>query len=105
MISVFLKIDLPCGVLDIFLGSGNSQIAAERVGRHFRGVDVDPAYGDVAITRLDQLSGQVWPLIFTWYGGYMKGVTLDFSRPGKPTDNAFIESFNGKLRAEYLNQH
>ena len=30
---------------------------------------------------------------------------LDFSRPGKPTDNAFIESFNGKLRAECLNQH
>jgi putative transposase len=34
---------------------------------------------------------------------YMKGVTLDFSRPGKPTDNAFIESFNGKFRAECLN--
>jgi putative transposase len=33
----------------------------------------------------------------------MKGVTLDFSRPGKPTDNAFIESFNGKFRAECLN--
>lgn len=30
---------------------------------------------------------------------------LDFSRPGKPTDNAFIESFNGKLRAECLNAH
>jgi transposase InsO family protein len=28
---------------------------------------------------------------------------LDFSRPGKPTDNAFIESFNGKFRAECLN--
>jgi len=33
----------------------------------------------------------------------MKEVTLDFSRPGKPTDNAFIESFNGKFRAECLN--
>jgi transposase InsO family protein len=26
---------------------------------------------------------------------YERGVTLDFSRPGKPTDNAFIEAFNG----------
>ena len=34
-----------------------------------------------------------------------KGVILDFSRPGKPTDNSFIESFNGKLRAECLNTH
>jgi putative transposase len=32
-------------------------------------------------------------------------VTLDFSRPGKPTDNAFIEAFNGRLRAECLNTH
>ena len=36
-------------------------------------------------------------------GRIMHGVTLDFSRPGKPTDNAFIESFNGKFRAECLN--
>lgn len=28
---------------------------------------------------------------------YHKGITLDFSRPGKPTDNSFIESFNGKF--------
>ena len=34
---------------------------------------------------------------------FMKDVTLDFSRPGKPTDNAFIESLNGKFRAECLN--
>ena len=33
------------------------------------------------------------------------GVKLDFSRPEKPTDNAFIESFNGRLRDECLNQH
>ena len=36
---------------------------------------------------------------------YQKGVELDFSRPGKPTDNAFIESFNGKFRSECLNAH
>ena len=33
---------------------------------------------------------------------WSRGVTLDFSRPGKPTDNAFIESFNGSFRAECL---
>jgi len=36
---------------------------------------------------------------------YQRGVTLDFSRPGKPTDNAFLESFDGKFRAECLNAH
>jgi putative transposase len=36
---------------------------------------------------------------------FMHDVTLDFSRPGKPTDNAFIESLNGKFRAECLNTH
>ena len=36
---------------------------------------------------------------------YFNGVKLDFSRPGKPTDNALIESFNGRLRDECLNQH
>jgi transposase InsO family protein len=32
-------------------------------------------------------------------------VALEFSRPGKPTDNAYIESFNGSLRDECLNVH
>lgn len=36
---------------------------------------------------------------------YMKGVTRDFSRPDKSTDNAFIEGFNGKFRTECLNAH
>ncbi len=36
---------------------------------------------------------------------YQRGVTLDFSRPGKPTDNAFIEAFNSKLRSECVNPH
>ena len=34
---------------------------------------------------------------------YENDVVLDFSRPGKPTDNAHIESFNGSLRDECLN--
>ncbi len=36
---------------------------------------------------------------------YANDVTLDFSRPGKPTDNGFIEAFNSKFRAECLNAH
>lgn len=32
-----------------------------------------------------------------------RGVTLIFSRPGKPVDNAFVESFNGRFRDECLN--
>jgi putative transposase len=35
---------------------------------------------------------------------YLNGVELDFSRPGKPTDNALIEAFNGRFREECLNQ-
>lgn len=34
---------------------------------------------------------------------YEHKVTLDFSRPGKPVDNAYIESFNGSFRDECLN--
>lgn len=34
---------------------------------------------------------------------YQHRVKLDYSRPGKPTDNAYIESFNGTLRRECLN--
>jgi len=36
---------------------------------------------------------------------YERGVQLHFIRPGKPVDNAFIESFNGKFRDECLNEH
>ncbi len=32
-------------------------------------------------------------------------MTLAFSRLGKPTDHAYIESFNGRLREECLNVH
>jgi putative transposase len=42
-------------------------------------------------------------LVDLW--AYHHGTRIDFSRPGKPTDNAFIETFNGSLRDECLNVH
>jgi putative transposase len=66
----------------------------ERVGREI---------GLPAAIRVDQGTEFVSRDLDLW--AYQRGVTLDFSRPGKPTDNAFIESFNGKFRAECLNTH
>ena len=53
--------------------------------------------------RVDQGSEFVSRDLDLW--AYSKGVTLDFSRPGKPTDNAYIEALNGRYRAECLNAH
>lgn len=53
--------------------------------------------------RVDQGSEFISRDLDLW--AYQNDVILDFSRPGKPTDNAFIESFNGKFRAECLNTH
>jgi putative transposase len=53
--------------------------------------------------RVDQGSEFVSRDLDLW--AYQKDVVLDFSRPGKPTDNGFIESFNGKFRTECLNAH
>jgi putative transposase len=53
--------------------------------------------------RVDQGSEFISRNMDLW--AYQHGVILDFSRPGKPTDNAFIEAFNGRLRAECLNTH
>lgn len=53
--------------------------------------------------RVDQGSEFISRDMDLW--AYQRGFTFDFSRPGKPTDNAFIEAFNGRLRAECLNTH
>ncbi|MBM9401153.1 IS3 family transposase [Gluconacetobacter azotocaptans] len=53
--------------------------------------------------RVDQGSEFISRDLDLW--AYANNVMLDFSRPGKPTDNAFIEAFNGRLRAECLNAH
>ena len=36
---------------------------------------------------------------------YERGIRIDFSRPGTPTDSATVESFNGRLRQECLNEN
>ena len=53
--------------------------------------------------RVDQGSEFISRDLDLW--AYANNVTLDFSRPGKPTDSSFIESFNGKFRSECLNTH
>jgi hypothetical protein len=44
-------------VLDSFLGSGTTLLAAERTGRIFRGIELDPLYIDTAIRRWQNLTG------------------------------------------------
>ncbi len=50
-------------VLDTFLGSGTTLIAAERTGRRFRGLDIDPAYVDVAVERWSAMTGETPHLV------------------------------------------
>ena len=66
----------------------------ERVGRRV---------GFPTAIRVDQGTEFVSRDLDLW--AYQRGVTLDFSRPAKPTDNAFIEAFNGRFRAKCLNAH
>ena len=80
------------------------------VRQRYRGADVvetlervTALYGLPKSIRVDQGPEFVSKDLDLW--AWSHGVTLDFSRPGKPTDNAFIESFNGKVRAECIDQH
>jgi len=60
-------------------------------------------YGTPKTIRVDNGPEFVSRELDLW--AYTNDVTLDFSRPGKPTDNAFIEAFNARARQECLNQH
>jgi DNA modification methylase len=44
-------------VLDTFLGSGTTLVAAERTGRRCRGLEIDPGYVDVAVERWATVTG------------------------------------------------
>jgi putative transposase len=79
------------------------------VGQSLKGEDVVRVMERMKLTRgvvpkrikVDNGSEFVSKALDKW--AYENDVILDFSRPGKPTDNAFIESFNGSFRDECLN--
>jgi putative transposase len=83
---------------------------AIEVGQNLKGEDVVNTLNRIASYRglpvtikVDNGSEFISKVMDKW--AYERGIELDFSRPGKPTDNARVESFNGRLRQECLNAH
>jgi len=81
---------------------------AIEVGQRIRGEDVVRVMNLLKATRgiprsiyVDNGPEFISKELDKW--AYENNVTLNFSRPGKPVDNAFIESFNGSFRDECLN--
>lgn len=60
-------------------------------------------YGKPKFIRVDQGPEFTSRQLDLW--AYANNVILDFSRPGKPTDNSFVEASNGKVRAECIDQN
>jgi putative transposase len=80
------------------------------VGQSLKGEDVVNTLNRIAVYRglpatikVDNGSEFISKAMDRW--AYERGVELDFSRPGTPTDNAKAESFNGRFRQECLNMH
>jgi putative transposase len=93
-------------IVDVF----TREALCTRVGQRLRGEHVVDACNRLVATRgapvrifVDNGSEFSGRLLDLW--AYHHQVQIDFSRPGKPTDNCFIESFNGSLRDECLNVH
>lgn len=93
-------------ILDVFT---RESIAIE-VGQRLRGEQVVATLNRLHATRgapkvvfCDNGSEFTSHIVDLW--AYHHQVKIDFSRPGKPTDNAYVESFNGTLRMECLNTH
>ena len=83
---------------------------AIHVGRRIRGMDVvrvldriRAAHGLPEAICVDNGPEFISRELDCW--AYWNKVRLDFSRRGKPTDNAYIESFNARFRLECLNEH
>ncbi len=83
---------------------------AIHVGQSLKGEDVVQVLNGIAVQRgrpqvikSDNASEFIGKAMDKW--AYEHRVALDFSRPGRLTDNAMVESFNGRLRQECLNEH
>jgi putative transposase len=83
---------------------------AIEVGQSLKGEDVVRVLNHLkqgrdlpATIKVDNGSEFISRAMDRW--AYEHGVELDFSRPGRPIDNAKVESFNGRLREECLNAH
>jgi putative transposase len=92
-------------VIDRFTREG----LAIRVGARFTSGQVAEVMAELATgrgvpreVRVDNGPEFAGRMLDLW--AHLNGVTLDFSRPGKPTDNGFIESSNGRSREECLNR-
>jgi putative transposase len=85
-----------CLVIEVDTSITGTRVAAvlDRIGEQ-RGL---PA--SITVDHGPEFEGQV---LDAW--AYARGVRLLFIRPGKPVENAYIESFNGKFRDECLNEH
>ena len=86
------------------------EAVAIAVGRSLKGDDVVRTLNQLKFSRgvpkvlfCDKGSEFTSHAMDLW--AYQNGAKIDFSRPGKPTDNAFVESFNGTFRSECLNIH
>ena len=93
-------------VVDVF----TRESLAIEVGQHLRGEHLVTVLTRLAAqrgapTRLwcDRGSEFCSQIVDLW--AYHHQVRLDFSRPGRPTDNAHVESFNATVRRECLNAH
>lgn len=77
----------------------DTSIGGERVSRFLDELCLDSGFPEMI--EIDNGPEFISNALDRW--AFQRGVKLHFIRPGKPTDNAFIESFNGKLRDECLN--
>lgn len=79
----------------------DTSLGGQRVVRILEQIAKDRGYPEsITVDNGPEFRGQA---VDQW--AYQHGVKLDFIEPGKPIQNAWIESFNGKYRDECLNEH